>query len=40
MKMQNIVTFKVFGKYALFTDPLTRKLAARSILTRYPLTKP
>ena len=24
MKKQNIVTFKVFGRYALFTDPLTR----------------
>lgn len=23
MKKQNIVTFKVFGRYALFTDPLT-----------------
>src|SRR5687767_14108568 len=22
--MQNIVTFKVWGKYALFTDPLTK----------------
>lgn len=24
MKKQNVVTFKVFGRYALFTDPLTR----------------
>ena len=24
MKKQNIVTFKVFGRYALFTDPLTK----------------
>lgn len=24
MKKQNIITFKVWGKYALFTDPLTR----------------
>jgi CRISPR-associated protein Cas5d len=24
MQMQNIVTFKVWGKYALFTDPLTK----------------
>ncbi|MCB8979868.1 MAG: type I-C CRISPR-associated protein Cas5 [Ardenticatenaceae bacterium] len=24
MKKQNIVTFKVWGKYALFTDPLTK----------------
>jgi CRISPR-associated protein Cas5d len=24
MKKQNIVTFKIWGKYALFTDPLTR----------------
>ena len=24
MKKENIVTFKVFGRYALFTDPLTR----------------
>lgn len=24
MKKQNIVTFKVYGRYALFTDPLTR----------------
>lgn len=24
MQKQNIVTFKVFGRYALFTDPLTR----------------
>ena len=24
MKKDNIVQFKVYGKYALFTDPLTR----------------
>ena len=31
--MENIVEFKVYGKYALFTDPLT-KIGGKNVLIR------
>ena len=38
MKYANVVTFKVYGKYALFTDPIT-KIGGRNVPTKYPLMK-